>query len=331
MSNLLYYPYINVPRTDWTLRTLLYYDNIGSIVPQTYFYDPERYYDVFMLELVQRELVTPINPIEVLDNPWEATGPFLDLIERNRDQLRISQDLFLRGHRGKHHSSKIAQTKIHADKFDQNIFYALEQLGLAVKTDDYWYSVEKKTANNLMSFLATLVSAKTNRLPITDYIKPFHYRNTFNQEQQKRETILSKLIPFPEEIDLARLLRFKEQNSELLIAFRTQVEILALDPNIIEGSALFHQHLAQLIQRKEELCAKMNESNFNDIVFGTACGLIGACTGIAAVGTTTSAVLGALPGFANAVYSALQIERAENIFDQSGLKYLALAEKRISR
>lgn len=65
MSNLLYYPYINVPRTDWTLRTLLYYDNIGSIVPQEYFYEPERNYDEFMLELVRNELVTPINPIKI--------------------------------------------------------------------------------------------------------------------------------------------------------------------------------------------------------------------------------------------------------------------------
>lgn len=32
MNNLLYYPYINVPKTDWLIRALLYYDNIASIV-----------------------------------------------------------------------------------------------------------------------------------------------------------------------------------------------------------------------------------------------------------------------------------------------------------
>ena len=66
MNNILYYPYINPPRTDWTLRTLLYYENVGSIVPQKYFYEPEVNYDDFMLELVRNELVTPINPIEVI-------------------------------------------------------------------------------------------------------------------------------------------------------------------------------------------------------------------------------------------------------------------------
>jgi hypothetical protein len=330
MSNLLYYPYINLPRTDWTLRTLLYYDNIGSIVPQEYFHNPERNYDEFMLELVRNELVTPINPIEVFENPWQVTRPFLDLVERNQEKLRTAQNRFRQGVRGNIHIDKFSKANIHADKFDENIFYALQELGLAERADVRWYSVEQRTANNLMSFLATLVSAKTNRLPTTDYIRPIYNRQTFNQERRKRETILTSLIPFPDEIDLRKLLNFKERHSGLLNTFRTRVELIVLDPNIVEGTPLFHQHLAELLQRKEELTARMNESQFNKIMFGTVCGLIGAYQGMATA-STNGAIIGGLPGFANAVYSALQIERAENIFDQSGLKYLALADKRIRR
>lgn len=330
MSNLLYYPYINVPRTDWTIRTLLYYDNIGSIVPQEYFYNPERNYDEFMLELVRNELVTPINPIHVLENPWEITRPFLELIEHNQTRLRTAQRSFRQGQRGNVHIDKFSKANIHADKFDESVFYALEQLGLAERNDGNWYSVEQSTANNLMGYLASVISAKTNRLPTTDEVRPSFYRQRFSQERKKRETILKDLIPFPEEIDLNKLLRFKEQHSRLLEAFRTQVELIVLDPNIIEGSPLFYRHLAELIERKEELSAKMNESRFGSIVFGTVCGLIGAFTGLATA-STTGAVVSGLPGFANAVYSALQIEKAENVFDQSGLKYLALADKRLRR
>lgn len=328
MNNLLYYPYINLPRTDWTLRTLLYYDNIGSIVPQEYFYNPKGSYDEFMLELVRNQLVTPINPIEVLENPLQVTRPFLELIENNQDALRTSQKRFNQGYSG--NINKFSKTNIHADKFDENIFYGLEQLGLAERTNDRWYTVEKRTANNLMSFLATLISAKTNRLPTTDYIRPSYYRQSFNQETLKRETILTNLIPFPEEIDIKRLFKFKEKHSDLLTRFRTRVEIIVLDPNIVEGTPLFHQNLAELLQHKEELTARMNESQFNKILFGTVCGLIGAYQGIATA-STTSAIIGGLPGFANAVYSALQIEKAENVFDQSGLKYLALADKRLRK
>ena len=326
MSKLLYYPYINLPLTDWTLRTLLYYDNIGSIVPREYFYDPERNYD----EFIRSELVTPIDPINTFDNPWEVTRPFLQLVENNQEKLRTAQNRFRQGLRGNMHIDKFSKANIHADKFDENIFYGLEQLGLAEKTDERWYSVEQRTANNLMHFLATLISAKTDRLPTTDYIRTSYDRQTFNQERRKRETILTSLIPFPDEIDMRKLLNFKEKHSGILNSFRTRVEQIVLDSNIIEGTPLFQQHLAELSQRKEELTARMNESQFNRILFGTVCGLICAYQGMATA-STTGAIIGGLPGFANAVYSALQIERAENIFDQSGLKYLALVDKRLRR
>ena len=330
MNNLLYYPYINIPRTDWTLRTLLYYDNIGSIVPQEYFYNPEQNYDPFMLELVRNQLVTPINPIEVFENPWQVTRPFIQMIEQNVDRLRKYHSSFRNGNRGLIHGDKFVGSQIHADKFDENVFYGLQELGLAEKGEGRWYVVEKRTANNLMKFLATIISAKTERLPTTDYIRPFYNRSSFHNPNRKRETILTNLIPFPEDINLDKLTRFKEQHSQLLSAFRTRVELIALDPNIVEGTPLFLEHMTELVQRKEELAAKMNESRFNSILYGTVCGLIGAGAGIAAA-STSWAVVGALPGFANAVHSALQIERAENVFDQSGLKYLALADKRLTR
>lgn len=329
MSNILYYPYINLPRTDWTLRTLMYYDNIGSIVPQEYFYSPERNYEPFMLELVRNELVTPINPIEVFQNPWQVTRPFLQMIENNSGRLRQTQINF-RNNKELIHGDKFQTSRIHSDKFDENIFYGLQDLGLAERGEGRWWLVETKTANNLMKFLATIISARTERLPTTDYVRPFFNRPTFHNPNLKRETILTNLIPFPEDINLEKLMRFKQQHSNLLNAFRTKVEMIVLDPNIIEGTPLFHQHLTELLQRKEELTVKMNESKFNSILFGTVCGLIGAFSGIAAA-STTAAVVGALPGFANAVYSALQIERAENVFDQSGLKFLALADKRLRR
>lgn len=330
MSNILYYPYINIPRTDWALRTLLYYDNIGSIVPQEYFNNPEEHYEPFMLELVRNQLVTPINPIEVLENPWQVTRPFIQMIERNAEKLRQYRSGFNRGNRWNLHGDKFTGAQIHADKFDENIFNGLMDLGLAERGAGRWYSVEKRTASNLMKFLATLISIKTNRLPTTDYIRPFYNRSSFHNPNYKRETILTHLIPFPEDIDLNRLTRFKEQHSNLLSAFQTRIELIALDPNIIEGTPLFQQHLLELTQRKEELAAKMNESRINRILYGTVCGLIGAGVGIAAA-STTATFIGALPGFANAVHSALQIERAEDIFDQSGLKYLALADKKLKR
>lgn len=329
MSSILYYPYINLPRTDWTLRTLLYYDNVSSIVPQEYFYSPERNYDGFMLDLVRNELVTPINPLDVLERPWEVTKPFLELVERNKNKLKTAQNHFRAGDRGMIHLDKFPSARIHSDKFDESVFYGLQELGLAERSEGRWFSVERRTANSLMMFLASLIGSKTNRLPTTDIIKPrFHIYPSANQ--RKRETILTSLIPFPQDLDVYKLWRFKEKHSDLLTAFRTRVELIVLDPNVVEGSELFDMHLSELLQRKQELTAKMNESKFGSLLFGTVCGLIGAFQGFASA-STEGAVIGGIPGFAAAVYSALQIERAENVFDQSGLKYLALADKRLTR
>lgn len=242
-----------------------------------------------------------------------------------------AQTNFRNGNAGLSYQDKFATTKIHFDKFDHKVFYSLEQMGLAkINYDGPWCSVETNTANNLMKYLATIVSKKTNRLPITDKASPIFNKSSYAAEQRKRETILKNLIPFPENIDLKKLLKFKEQHSDLLKAFRTKVELIALDPCIRENSNLFDERINELIQRKEELTSKMNERNFGKILFGTVCGIFGAFYGLATA-SPKDAIIGSLPGFANAVYSALNIEYAEDIFDQSGLKYLALVDKRIRR
>lgn len=80
MANLLYYPYINLPKTDWAARVLLYYDSIGSIVPMQYFYEPELY-NPFMRELIDNELIETINPMDVVERPQDVTKIFIDYME----------------------------------------------------------------------------------------------------------------------------------------------------------------------------------------------------------------------------------------------------------
>ncbi len=342
MENLLYYPYINIPRTDWTIRTLLYYNQVGSIVPRNYFFEPERY-DNFMRELVQNELVTPINPMEVLERPWEISRPFIDYINSKEFKLRLRKVQFQIGNYGKIHKNKLNQNrpKIHAEKFDGEIFYQLEQAGLAKREDYEWFIVEQRTANDLMSFLASVIAGKLDFLPATDALvrkAPFtsNSKKVYKKQRKdniRREIILKELIPFPEQIDLSQLRRFKDKHSDLLNRFKNKVELIALDHNIEEDSQLFNETIRELNYQKEELCAKMNESRFGQLIFGTVCGITGAVLGLASSGTTGALVgsFAALPSFINAIHSALQIERVEYIPDQSGMKYLALIDRKIRR
>lgn len=317
MKNLLYYPYINLPKTDWAVRALLYYDNVASIVPYQYACEPELF-EPFMREVVQQELIRLVDPMDVCYISWEVYKQFLEYLNRTRQKRLI-------------HSMS---TKIHAGKFDYYIFNELTKLGLAKKIDDLWFEVENRTANELMTFLASVVGNAIDYIPTTDHIEKTIFsasyinNNDFELRirQCKRDLLLKNLIPYPQQVELANLRRFKDKYHDLLEAFTNRVELVTLDPLITPESPLFQQTLEDMKADKEELVARMNESRLGDIVFGAICGTISA--GIAFL---DKPVLGAVPGLLNAIYSACKIQRPESVIDQTGLKYLALVDKRLRR
>lgn len=141
MKSLLYYPYIDLPQNDWTIRALLYYDNVNAIVPTQYFYEPE-HYSPFMREAIMNELITPINPMDVLNKPYEVSLRFIEylsarksVIERRRSYFsnqahKIHRDKFLTPYK---------RCKLHSNKFDSNVFDYLMEIGLAERMDYNWY------------------------------------------------------------------------------------------------------------------------------------------------------------------------------------------------
>ena len=288
-----------------------------------------------MRELVRNELVIPIDPMVTLQYPWDVAQTFINYLEGQEAKLEQRRHRFLVGRSWGNISNK---SRIHANKFDGQIFYDLQRAGLAEQANDDWYLVESKTANELMTFLASVVGQKLNYLPVSDsYKKTFTMDNrsdsvfkTIKKEKQKRELILEELIPFPENIDLSQLRSFKDRHPDLLAAFKNKVELIALNPTIEEDSDFFRESIRELNLRKLELSAKMEESRFGNIFFGTVCGIAGAIYGFSTA-ETIGAVIGGLPGFVNAIHSAVQIESPENMFDQSGMKYLALLDKRLNQ
>ncbi|WP_118976517.1 kinase [Taibaiella koreensis] len=292
-----------------------------------------------MKEIIDKGLVEAINPVHVLNNPWEVSHQFIEYLNSKEFKLKKRRAFFRNGRSGRIHQDKseIRGPRIHVDKFDGEIFYQLEQMGLAIRQDDQWFLVEQQTANDLMTFLASVIGGKLNYQPTTDQErKRFRFKETkkdfheYKMLNKKRELVLNELIPFPEEIDLTKLRKFKDKHADLLKAFKNKIELIVLNSSIEENTPLFIETINELKLRKEELSAKMNEKKLGKIFFGTACGIVGASVGLATAGTLGGAAL-ALPGFANAIHSALQIEKPESTFDQSGMKYLALVDKRLTR
>lgn len=331
MNSLLYYPYINLPKNNWTIRALLYYDNVNSIVPEQYFNEPERY-DPFMQEAIRQELVTPVNPMYVLDNPREISLKFIEYLSAKKDVIerrrRVTQVYEI--HRDKFYYP-YKRCQLHANKFDDEIFAYLMEIGLAERIDYDWYNVENKTANDLMFLLSSVIADKIQSIVATDKIdysfSQVYVRNNdveLRNRQYKRDLILKNLIPYPKQIDLTNLKRFKEKHQDLLIAFRNKVESIVLDQTISPESEMFEVTLDELKMQKEELSARMNESHLGNINFGTICGTISA-----AIGLFENSSVATITGLLSAIYSVCKIERPESVVDQTGLKYIALVDKRM--
>lgn len=324
MNRILYYPYINLPRTDWTIRTLLYYENVGSIVPEEYFYNPEENYDPFMLDLVRSNLVTPINPVESISRPGRFADEFLNYATNNRERfLKYSTTNY-----GRINQQKFPKASINQQKFQGEILHELERMGLAERQGGNIYFVHQNVANHLMKFLATVVGKELDMLPTTDQITNRVFQASKKRLATKRRTLLEDLIPFPEEIDIKKIRKFKEKNAKLLHFFLNQTEQLVLDENLIEGSKKFQLKLDELNYYKDEIAAKLDEKKFGRIIFGGILGMIGSFQGIQE-DNTLSAFIGGFPGFANAVYGSLEYFRNNEIQNDRGLQYIALIDKNL--
>ncbi len=309
--NILYYPEINVPKTDWAIRAFLYYDEVAAIVPYSYNQSPELY-EPFMRNALLNELVTPVDPMMYLHNIESVSEIFLRYV-RNIRSLNYRRAAFRLQNR----------FRMHPGKFRQSIYDALVDQGLAAKSGE-WYEVERMTANDMMFYLATALACRLDSRLSTDrmaFVRSPKHIDTPDCEimyqNRRRNCILKELVPAPKTYDLSLVRRFKDNNHELLRSFRNNVESIALNQDIDPDSEHFSIIMDQLKQEKEELAARMCESRFGEIVFGKVCGVLASVTG-------ASALL-------NAVYDACRTERPDLPDARSGMKYIVMADRSLVR
>ncbi|RBI68912.1 hypothetical protein DQ400_06020 [Vreelandella sulfidaeris] len=93
-DNALYFPYISVPKDRWTIKTLLYWDKLSSIVPMDHIDNPQQL-TPFMQELVQEELVEQVFPAHHLYEIPDFEKCFIKLIEH---RIKKNNLCLLSGH-----------------------------------------------------------------------------------------------------------------------------------------------------------------------------------------------------------------------------------------
>lgn len=142
-SRVLYFPYIRVPESKWLTQMLLYWDQVSSIVPYDFMHNPEAL-GPYMQSLLREELVFQILPgayIYEIPRFFEAFNGYVDDLGPEMDSPRGS---FGRGN----------TFRIHIEKLG-DIGEMLIRHRLATLERYPWYLVERDTADDFMSYLAS--------------------------------------------------------------------------------------------------------------------------------------------------------------------------------
>src|SRR5690348_8532661 len=93
MQGALYFPFIGVPETAWWTRTLLYWDDVATIVPDSFLRMPDLH-DPYTLELIQADLLYQASPHEAGESLGRNFRRFLNAlpvreIDRRRQEFAL--------------------------------------------------------------------------------------------------------------------------------------------------------------------------------------------------------------------------------------------------
>jgi len=307
---------------NWFSKSILYWDEIQTIVPDSYSWEPERLMP-FTRNLIKSGLITQAFPYDCNINYDLLREKMLEIINSKAFEIDKKRENFELGN----------YDFIHKDKFVYEIFDDLIMLKLAKeKEHSGWYYVELETTRILMWLLATVMGYKTNSNPSTDqgyYFSNVFYENFEGYEkQQVRKIIVEDLLPFPTNPNFENLSKFKNKNRGKLTKFRQEVESLIDVAAEIEDSEKRVQKGIELAEKlkaeKEELVAKLEESKTGKVLKSMVGGAI-ITSGTMWYLETITPLLG---GTAGAVVAGTKAYLDNPIKDKK-LEYIALLDKEI--
>ncbi|MGF7131366.1 hypothetical protein P3T40_002848 [Paraburkholderia sp. EB58] len=280
-NNALYFPYISVPNERWTIKTLLYWDKLSSIVPMEYIDRPEAL-DDFMRRLVEAGMVEQLFPAQYLQHINEFEKLFVELVDRQMGRTHVSPT--------KH---EVRRIRIHVEKLGNIPEYLLDR-GLATRVSYAWYDVDEPVANLFMAYLASCLGSipEIDAAPVTNKLA---FANLFGggsrlrvgermlHQQKAREVVLTALLPFPDEsVTLDQLVAFKERHGHLLPALRQLVEArcaLIAELDDVEHRLIATQQLIDESRQQVDELVDAMRPNWAKIAFGSLVPLL--ATGLA--------------------------------------------------
>lgn len=303
-EKVLSFPHINPPMAPWFTRALLYWDEVGAIVPYSFVMNPEGL-DESTRSLIQAGLLKQVIPGFHIWQIPRFSESFLEYLESLGPELDHRRTVF--------GSPNHLGTCIHVEKLDRlaDELWALE---LATKRDTgpppkyNWIRVESTTGKEFMCYLASAIG----RLDGLGYM-PFANERAFEQQfiesstpkgtvenkvSPLREIVLSDLLPAPSAALHADFIqKFKDLHGDDLRRFRNRIESEIVQIADMADDGLRHRRLELFIQdakdQVEVIQARMTEFGWARTTLVKLTALVAAIPGVSPLFGLASAVLGA--------------------------------------
>jgi hypothetical protein len=242
MRTILYYPTIVIPDGLWLRQALLYFDNVGSIVPDELSWGwrhggsqmPEH------MKMLEGE------------GEYKQFVPRRDLIFHNtRDLQSEILDVVKSKSLAQHQPQGFppTYTKIYTSKIWYWLLSALNKTDLILPespSDGFCRMVESTTANFILGVVATAIAERANEGSVEDWAEGrepvtvvtgtdlrrhetliWKTRNPSNGDPVVEATFLGLLPTPPPDVDLAKIIAFKQTHRDQLLQFRVEMDRLA--------------------------------------------------------------------------------------------------------
>jgi Family of unknown function (DUF6236) len=300
---------MNAPRGAWFAHALLYWDEVGLLLPE----NPRRLTTLEnrTLELIHAGLVKPIPARDYIGLFPNFDGAFLELVAGRAQAL---------------HGRRVRVANVihlHESKMRSGLVRDLETLGLARPADPVgsWYEIEENTAKLYLCYLATVFaqSPSFHMRPITDEAAALRAFSTEGFEDLQtnlaldlsRTSVLRSILPVPDDtLPIKAIVDFKEAHAAELRRFRRLVEsrlieLAQISPELRDQRVRYFAD--DLVDQRDAIIDLYLEAGWRRPRFATICtivgGAIGLVTGLETVGTPGA--VAALPPLLAAAYAAI--------------------------
>lgn len=231
---ILYYPTINIPTGRWLRYALLYWDEIGSIVP--YRFDQIGEYLPDVQYMINEGVFRPYRPYNALENEDLArslTRELFQIILDDEFQARLPS-----------RQARSLDQLVYTEKVYGNVYRRLAGLDLARRENNDIFYFEENTYHLYMSLLAKYICLAQNPFePAIPGSDQRQYESLVFKTKDENHGIpsfamqLEKVLPVPDEnTALDDILKFKRKHESELNRFALLINNLQSALQLCESS-----------------------------------------------------------------------------------------------